>query len=145
MALLKKNRAAQWPLYQEFTFTMADTMVDTAGATNALNVVGSKTYDVAGLPPGAVVIGGELVVGVVSNDATTATVAVGDSTSATRYLGATTIKTAARTPLVPTGYNSLGEDLRITIANGTGGATTGTVTVRVGYVIAGRCNEVQPT
>ncbi len=144
MALLKKNRGAQWPLYQDFTFTVADTMVDTAGATNSMAVVGSKTYDVCGLPVGAVVIGGELVVNTVSNDATTATVSVGDSVSATRYLGATTYKTAARTALVPTGYNGLGEDLRITVANGTGGATTGSVTVRVGYVVGGRTNEVQP-
>jgi hypothetical protein len=48
-----------------------------------------------------------------------------------------------RTALVPTGYNGLGEDLRLTIANANGDATTGSYTVRLMYVIAGRSNEVQ--
>lgn len=144
MALLKANRAVQYPLWAEFKFTVADTMVNSAGATTAFSLVGSTAYDVANLPAGAVVVGGELVVEVVSNDATTATVAVGDSASAVRYLAATNIKALGRTALVPTGFRGAGENLRITVANGTGGATTGTVTVRVMYVIPGRAHEVQP-
>lgn len=143
MALLRKNRSAQYLLVQEFTWTFGDTLANTAGVASALNAVGSQTFEPIGLPPAAVVVGGELVVNVVSNDATTATVSVGDSASATRYLAATSVKALGRTALVPTGYNGLGEDLRITVANGTGGATTGSYTVRLQYVIAGRSNEVQ--
>lgn len=145
MAKLKASRNVQFPLHQEFTFNIADTMKDSTGVEFAFSVVGSKAYDVINLPSGAVVTGGELVVETVSNDATTATVSVGDSASAARYLGATNIKAAARTALVPTGYRGLGENLRITVANGTGGATTGKVTVRVQYVIPGRAHEVQPS
>lgn len=144
MALLKASRNVQYPLHQEFTFNLTDTMADVTGVTNTLSVVGSKAYDVINLPQGAVVVGGDLVVETASNDATTATVSVGDSGSAARYLAATSIKAAGRTALVPTGYRGAGENLRITVANGTGGATAGKVTVRVAYVIPGRAHEVQP-
>lgn len=143
MALLRKNRTAQYPLYADFTFTVADTLANTAGVVTALNVAGAQTYEPLALPPGAVIVGGELVVNTASNDAGAATLSVGDSANATRYLGATTIKTAGRTALTLTGYNSLGEDIRLTISNATGGATTGSFTVRIAYVVAGRSNEVQ--
>lgn len=144
MAKLRKNRTLQYPLVAEFTFKVTDTMVATDGVERVINAAGAaQIFDVVGLPPLATVIGGEVVVETASDDATTATVAVGDSAVATRYLAATSIKTAARTPLVPTGYRGNGEDIRITLANGTGGATAGTVTVRVLYTIQNRSNEVQ--
>lgn len=144
MTTLLKNRGRQYALHAEFQFTMADAMVNTSGALTNFNAVGAgPVYDVIPLPPNAVVVGGDVGVEVASNDATTATIAVGDSASAARYLAATSIKAAARTPLVPTGYRGVGEDIRITLANGTGGATAGTVSVRVQYVITGRAQEVQ--
>lgn len=143
MALLKKNRSGQYPLVQEFRWTVGDTLANTPGVVAALNAAGSQTFEPIGLPPGAVVIGGELVVNTVSNDAGAATVSVGDSVNATRYLAATSVKAAGRTALVPTGYDGLGEDIRITVSNATGGATTGSFTLRVQYVIQGRSNEVQ--
>jgi len=143
MALLRKNRTAQYPLVADFTFTMADTLADITRVVKSLNAVGSSAYEPIGLPPGAVVIGGELVVSVASNDAGAATVAVGDSASATRYLVATNIKAVGRTALTLTGFVGAGEDVRITVANASGGATLGTVTLRVQYVIAGRSNETQ--
>lgn len=142
MSTLLKNRGLQYSLHGEFTFTMADAMLNTAGVlTNFKATAG--VFDVIPLPPRAVVIGGDITVEVVSNDTGTATLAVGDSASAARYLAATSIKTAARTVLVPTGFRGAGEDLRITLANNTGDATTGTVSVRVAYMVTGRTNEVQ--
>lgn len=145
MALLKKNRALQYPLQAEFTFSVTDTMVATDGVTRTIGGAGAANiFDALNLPPNAVVVGGDLTVEVASNDASTSTVAVGDSVSATRYLAATNLKAAARTALVLTGYRGNGEDIRLTFANAGGGATTGTATVRVLYTITGRANELQP-
>lgn len=146
MALQRKSRTAQYPLHAEFTFSMADTMLASDGVIRAFNAAGAaQIFDVLGLPPNAVIVGGGVVVEVASNDAGTATIAVGDATLANRYLAATNIKAAGRTALVPTGYRGNGEDLRITLANASGGATQGTVTVRAQYIVTGRANEVQPT
>lgn len=144
MAKLRKNRTLQYPLVAEFTFKVTDTMVATDGVERVIGAAGAaQIFDVVGLPPLANVIGGEVVVETVSNDSSTATVKVGDSASDARYLGATNIKSAARTALVPTGYRGNGEDIRITLANADGDATAGTVTVRVLYTIQNRSNEVQ--
>jgi hypothetical protein len=145
MALLLKNRGLQYPLMAEFTFSVGDTMMATDGAVRTFGGTGATVFDALNLPNNAVVVGGEVVVEVASNDAgATATIKVGDSGSATRYLGTTTIKTAGRTPLVPTGYRGSGEEIRLTLANANGDATAGTVTVRVLYTITGRVMEVQP-
>lgn len=140
MALLKATRQAQYPLSAEFTFAVTDTATNTSGATGNLNAAGA--FDVINLPVGAVVVGGEVVVNTASNEGGAAsTIAVGDSASASRYLSATTIKSTGRTALVPTGYNGLGENLRITLAATNGDATAGNVTVRVQFIILGRGNE----
>lgn len=147
MAALKETRSAQFVMNAAFTYDIstADTLANTAGVVTAIGfVVGAQAFDVIKLPLGARVIGGSLIVTTVSNDAGTTTLSVGDSGSATRYLGATTVKSAARTALVPTGYLGTGEDIRITLANGSGGATTGKITVEVNFVIDGRANEVYP-
>ena len=144
MAKLRKNRTLQYPLVAEFTFNVADTMVATDGVERVIGAAGAaQIFDVVGLPPLASVIGGEVVVETASNDASTATVKVGDSVSDARYLAATSIKTPGRTALAPTGYRGNGEDIRITLANAGGGATAGTVTVRVQYTIQNRSNEIQ--
>lgn len=143
MALIRKNRGLQYPLVAEFTFNLADTMAATDGVTRAFGAITGSVFDVVALPPNAVVLSGDVTVETVSNDSSTTTISVGDSGSATRYLGATSIKTAARTALVPTGVRGAGEDVRITLANAGGDATAGTVTVRVMYIVTGRTNETQ--
>lgn len=142
MSLLRKNRGLQYPLVAEFTFNITDTFAMTDGVTKAFSVA-APIADIIALPPNAVVIGGELVVETVSNDSSTATLKVGDSGNDARYLGATSIKSAARTALVPTGYRGTGEDIRITLANAGGDATAGKVTVRVQYIVQNRTNETQ--
>lgn len=144
MATLKKTPSAQWPLRASFEFDTAtavnDQMVATDGILSNFKT-DAKAFDIVPLPFGAQVIGGEVVVKVASDVVTTHTVAVGDSALATRYLAATSIKAAARTPLVPTGYVSLGEALRITIAATGGGGTVGKVQLMVEFVLQGRANE----
>lgn len=146
MNTIRATRAAQWPLVAEFTFDIAaaDAMVNTSGVLTPLKANAGTVFDALRLPLGATVIGGSVTVDTVSDDTGAATIAVGDSGNATRYLGATTIKAAALTPLVPTGYVGSGEDIRLTISNANGDATTGKVTVRVEYTIQGRGNEVTP-
>jgi len=145
MATLIKNRALQYPLSAMFEFDIAsgDVMVNTSGTSQTFKAT-SGVFDVIGLPINSMVVGGDLIVETASDDTGTATLSVGDSGSATRYLGATSIKSAARTALVPTGFmNSSGLDVRITLANANGNATVGKVRLYVMYVIKNRQNETQ--
>jgi len=147
MATLIKNRALQYPLSAMFEFDIAsgDVMVNTSGTSQTFKAT-AGVFDVIGLPINSMVVGGELIVETASDDTGTATLSVGDSGSATRYLGATSIKSAARTALVPTGFmNSSGLDVRITLANANGNATVGKVRLHVVYVIKNRQNETQIT
>jgi len=147
MATLIKNRALQYPLSAMFEFDIAsgDVMVNTSGTSQTFKAT-SGVFDVIGLPINSMVVGGDLIVETASDDTGTATLSVGDSGSATRYLGATSIKSAARTALVPTGFmNSSGLDVRITLANANGNATVGKVRLHVMYVIKNRQNETQIT
>jgi hypothetical protein len=146
MATLKRTRAAQWPMTASFAFNIADAdaMLNASGVLTNLKAA-TGVFDVIPLPAGTRVVGGELIVEVVSNDTGTATLSVGDATSAVRYLGATTLKTAARTALVPTIFVSTGEPIRITLANANGDATTGKVRLNVTFVKDGKEDQVFTT
>ena len=159
MAALKQTRGAQWPLLAEFTFDVSTAVADTmptvvgnviGGASPAYNAagvvignVGTNIFEVIGLPVNATVVGGEVVVETAVAGPTASTITVGDSGSATRYLGSTSLLSAARTALTPTGFRGAGENIRITVANTVANATAGKVTVRVLYTVQGRQNEVQ--
>lgn len=146
MATKIATRATQKPIVAQFEFDIAssDAMVNTSGVSTSFKAASGTVYDVINLPLNAQVIGGDIVVRTVSNDSSTATMSVGDSGSATRYLGATSIKSAARTALVPTGFLGAGENIRITLANATGDATTGKVCITVLFIIKDRADEVYP-
>lgn len=148
MAKLRKNRTLQYPLQAEFTFNFNDTATDAVaavdksfGSTFTDNIV----FDAIALPPNAVVIGGDVTVETAYVGPTAATVAIGDSGNAARYLAATSMLAAGRTALVPTGYRGNGEDLRLTLNTTVANATAGKVSVRVLYTITGRANETQIT
>lgn len=143
MAKLRATRGSQYPLTAEFTFNFDDTMVDIAGVTKDFKTVGSTVVDVINLPPGAVVIDGDVVTETAVTGATAYNVSVGDSGNTTRYLGATNKLSAGRTALVPTGYVGVGEQIRITVNPTVADATLGKVTVRVVYVVRNRMNETQ--
>lgn len=143
MAKLITSRGAQWALSAEFTFNFDDTMEDINGAEVDFASVATKVVEAINLPTGAVVVGGEVVTETAVAGSTAYNVSVGDSGSATRYLGVTNRVTAGRTALVPTGYVGNGENIRVTVTPTVEAATAGKVTVRVGYVIRNRVNETQ--
>lgn len=143
MAKLNPARGAQYPLVAEFTFNFDDTMVDTSGASKDFATVGDNVFDVINLPVGAVVTGGEVVTETAVAGSTAYNVKVGDSNDDDRYLGATDRVAAGRTALVPTGYVSVGEQIRVTVSPTVAAATAGKVTVRVQYIVRHRTNEVQ--
>lgn len=144
MALLTKNRSAQYPLVQEFIFNFGDTMVNEAGATTDFKTVGTPVYKVFSLPVGAVALGGHLIVETAYVGPTAATVSVGDSASATRFLAATSLLAAASTALaIPVTGLASGSDVLLTFNLTVANATAGRARVRIMYTIDGRGNEVQ--
>lgn len=142
MAALKPSRTAQNVMEAEFTFSIGDTMTNTSGAADAFATAAAHAFDVINLPVGAVVVGGEVVTETAFTGSTAYNVKVGDSGSDTRYLGTTDKTTAARTALVPTGYQGTGENIRLTVTPTVATATAGKITLRVQYVVTGRANEV---
>lgn len=144
MAKLNATRGGQYPITAEFTFDVAnDTMKNVSGVDDNFKVVGSHVFDALLLPQGAILTGGEVVTETAVSGSTAYNVTVGDATSANRYLAATDRVAAGRTALVPTGYVSNGEQVRVTVAPTVADATAGKVTVRITYVIRNRVNEVQ--
>lgn len=144
MAKKIASRTAQWPLTAEFTFNFDDTMVDKDGALKDFKTVGTSFVgDVIPLPSGATILSGSVVTDTAIAGSTAYNISIGDSGSATRYLGATDKVAAGLTALVPTGYVGAGENLRLTVAPTVAAATAGTVTIRVTYAVAGRTSEVQ--
>lgn len=143
MTTLKKNRTVQYPLVAEFVFNITDSMLQTDGVTTKQFNAASVAVGAMGLPQNAVVTEGDVTVETASDETGTATIEVGDSASAARYLAPTSIKAAGRTPLVPTGYRGNGEDIVLTLANQNGNAANGKVSVRVQYIVSGRAQEVQ--
>ena len=137
------TRSSQYPLMAEFTFNVLDTMVNTSGANDGFATVATHVFDVINLPAYATVVGGEVVTESAITGSTAYNVSVGDSVSATRYLGVTDKTAAARTALVPTGFVGAGENIRLTVTPTVAASTGGTITLRVMYVIRGRGNEVQ--
>lgn len=144
MSKLIATRIAQYPLLSEFTFNFDDTMANTSGTVVdfGLTNFAATTFDIINLPEGAVVIGGEVIVNTAYADCATATLSLGDASSATRYASAVDCKSAARTALTLTGY-STSANLRATVTVADS-ASAGKVTVRVEYVLPNRQNEIIP-
>lgn len=143
MALVKKVRASQVPLVLEFVINMADTMANTSSVVQGLNANGA--FDFADPPPGFVLLSGSAVTetALSGGGVTAATLALGDSSSATRYASAATVLAAGATVnAVPTGYTGQGESLRATLAFTGGNPTAGKIRVRLTYTLDGRANEV---
>lgn len=144
MAKLNAARGAQTVMCEEFVFNFDDTMVDVTGVEKDFGETNtaSTVFEIANLPQGAVVVGGEVVTET-AFDALTYTVSIGDAGSATRYLGATDKKDVGRTALVPTGYRTDGANIRMTVVPADA-CTAGKMTVRVEYVVENRVTEVNP-
>lgn len=163
MANLKSTRGAQWPLLVEFTFDVS-TAVNDSMPTVVGNVIGgvapvynatpqaiggfyagvAQIYDIINLPPGATLIGGEMIVETAVVGPTAAGIGLGDTNSQNRYLANTSMLATGRTALTLTGYRGVGENVRMTITNTVAIATAGKVTVRLLYSVQYRQNEAQP-
>lgn len=143
MSVLNATRGSQYPLIAEFTFNFDDTMTNVSGVADGFATVATHVFDAINLPRGAVVLYGDVTTETAITGSTAYNVSVGDASSATRYLGVTDKVAAGRTALVPTGYVTTGEKVRVTVTPTVGAATAGKVTIRVAYAIRGRVNEVQ--
>jgi hypothetical protein len=143
MAKLIASRTAQFPLAAEFSFSVADTMLNVAGALDNFSAVSAHVFECIPLPVGAPVLSGSVVTDTAITGSTTYSVKVGDSVNDARYLGATDKTAAGLTALVPTGLVGSGENIRITVTPTVAAATAGKVTVRVMYTVANRMSEVQ--
>lgn len=110
-----------------------DQIADTAVAVQAI-----------GLPYGAQIIGGDVIVDTAFNPGTSLALAVGDKVTAGRYAAAVDLKTAGRTPLGITGYVSDGGDIFVTPTLVGAAPTAGSLRISVQYVIKGRAGQVQP-
>lgn len=144
MAQKLATRGGQYPITSEFTFDVAnDTMKNVSGTDDNFKAVGSHVFDTILLPNNATVVSGEVVTETAVSGSTAYNVSVGDSVSATRYLGVTDRVAAGRTALTLTGFVGGGEQIRVTVAPTVAEATAGKVTVRVTYVIRNRMNETQ--
>lgn len=139
MPKLNAARTAQTVLSAEFAWEIGDTMVNTSGVEDNFASAAAHVFDVINLPPGAILVGGELVVETAFNG-TTYPVVVGDSVTADRYLATADRKAAGRTALTLTGRIGQGEPVRVTITP-TGTTTAGKARLRVLYVVDKRANE----
>lgn len=140
-------RGAQYPMTAVITVNLTDLMATTAGTVQSVGgTAGSSVYLGAYLPQNSVVLSGALQVTTAGNSTGTATVAIGDTTSASRYLAATDIKTVANTAFTGVNLdNTPGNNLQLTVANADATATAGTFTVIVTYILRGRVNEAITT
>lgn len=128
-----KNAGRQSPVEAWVDFTFAD--VPTT----------ANVYDMIDLPPGAIVVDGDLVVTTAWNTATTATLSLGDASAATRYGATLDLKTAGRTALSLTGFTHTATEkaVRGTTAFAGTAATAGAARLRVAYIVKGRAEFTQ--
>lgn len=136
-----KVRGSQQIMVAEFTFTIGDTMVNASGADDAFASVAAHVFDIIPQEAGMIVLGGDVVTETAFAGCTAYNVKVGDATSDTRYLGTTDRVAAGRTALVPTGYVSIGEAIRLTVTPTVAAATAGKLTVRIQYIKRHRMTE----
>jgi len=97
------------------------------------------------LPVGAVVVGGAVVVKTAFNSGTSDVIVVGDATTADRYKASTSIASAGRLALVPTGYAVLSTTREIKVtwtAVGTA-ASAGAARLEVEYIVPARADFSQ--
>ena len=163
MSKLLATRTAQYPLFQEFVFNWNNWSIDSAdgakktyGSTAALSTDPNEsaltgaagatlTFDALPMPPGAVIVGGEVIVETAYVGPTAATLSLGIAGSLTSLANAVSVLAAGRTALTlaaPLAENA-GQNLRATLAYTVANATAGKVRVRIQYTIDGRSNEVQ--
>lgn len=131
------------------TFGSSVALADPAGVVPGLTAPAGLVSDLINMPPGAVVVGGEVIVETAyTGIGAGATLSVGTAAAPTALLNAMDLDAAtsgSRAALALTAplVANAGNNLRVTVAGMTaGGATAGKVRVRVEYTIDGRAEEV---
>jgi len=160
---LQAARTAQYVLSANLDFNWNNWVVDSADGTkktlgstvaNATDpaesgltgpVANTIVFDGIPMPPGAVIVGGDVIVETAYAGPTVATVSLGISGSTTSLLNAVDLKTAGRTALTLTSplLANAGQNLRATIAYTVANATAGKARLRVEYVVDNRASENQ--
>lgn len=153
MALKLATRSAQWPLVSEFIFSFDDTMLDINGVSKTFGAGGTAVngvFDIIKLPPGAEVLGGQVVVELQSVGPSPYTAKLGVAGNDAIYLAAATCDLLgavnARYPILTTttlGSNT-GLNVRMTMVNTGAAATAGKWRVSVFWKLDGKANEVYP-
>lgn len=130
---ITKNTGRQWPLVAVVDIAFGDTPTT------------ATFYEAADLPGSARVIGGALIV-TEAWDSTTNTFAVGDATTAARYLAATDLKTLGTTEFDFTAEPGTAIlDVGVTYVETGAASTVGAAKLYITYALDGKSNEVQPT
>lgn len=123
-----KNAGRQEPLWAYVDIGRA-----ALGDTNGV-------YPAIDLPPGAIVVGGDIVVTVAFDNTTSAAIDLGDSVDDNRYTASPVdLKSLGRTALTLTGYTHTGSTKALNVkAAFSGASTVGSVRVGVQYIVKGR-------
>lgn len=144
MATLIATRGGQSTIVAEFIWNFDDAMLDTSGNLidfGETDVAAAHTFDIIPLPPGAIVLSGQ-VTRYTAFDTAGYDIIIGDSATANRYMASADLKAAGITSITPTGYVSLGESIRMSVQSDDV-CTTGVASVRIEYIVRGRQNENQ--
>ncbi len=134
---ITKDNGRQYPLYSKVDFTFEDL---------GTPVTASTILEAAGIPTGARIISGNLVVTTAWVGPAAATVDVGDGDDTDRYSSSPLdLKSTGRKPLTITGFEYAGQDaIDLDLIQTTSVSTAGVGYLEFSYVIDERANEVQP-
>jgi len=131
------------------TFGSSVALADPAGVVAGLTAPAGLVADLINMPPGAVIVGGEVIVETAfAGIGAGATLSVGIAGNTTALVNAMDLDAAlagSRTAFALTApmLANAGQNLRVTTAGLTaGGATAGRVRIRVQYTIDNRAEEV---
>jgi hypothetical protein len=108
---------------------------------NFSNVASGVAAEAIDIPANAVIVSGELYTTTAWNSATSDVLDVGDATMANRYLNDGNIHAIARVALVPTGYTTNGDPLKVTWVGVGAAPTAGVVRLMVAYYVIGRAGH----
>lgn len=154
MAKLVAARGAQPVLCSEFIFNFSDTMKDINGVEKTFGSVfgDAGTFDIINLPPGAQVVGGDIVVETQGVGPTAYTINLGTSGGAAILASAFDLKGAvnARTALLLTTLtgatsNNTGLNVRMAVTSSVANATAGKWRITVLWKLDGRVTEAYPS
>lgn len=150
MALLQQTRGSQPLQVSEFIFSFNDTMKDVNGAVKTFGSVytDAGNFEIIKLPPGAQIVGGDIVVETQGVGPTAYTINLGTSGGAAILASAFDLKGAvnARTALLLTtltGATSTltGLDVRMAVSSTVANATAGKWRITVLWKLDGRTTE----